>query len=109
MNPLLAFSDRIVETLLRRQPLTKADALRIVIEPLDMMRIPNAAHRVGSHPNDLSGGMRQRVGRAMALGNEPEIIVADEPTTALDVTIQARALGRISGWAATTGCLHQFN
>jgi len=103
LNPLLTISDQIVETLLRHQTLTKAQARKKVIELLDLVQIPNAAQRAKSYPHELSGGMRQRVGIAMALANEPEIIVADEPTTALDVTIQAQVLGLISGLRRSKG------
>ncbi len=103
LNPLLTISDQIVETLLRHQTLTKSQARKKVIDLLDLVQIPNAAQRAKAYPHELSGGMRQRVGIAMALANEPEIIVADEPTTALDVTIQAQVLGLISGLRRSKG------
>ncbi|MCP4687893.1 MAG: ABC transporter ATP-binding protein [Desulfobacterales bacterium] len=78
LNPLLRVSDQIVETLLRHQPLTRADVRRKEIELLDMVRIPNTAHGPSAYPHELSGGMRRRVDIAMALANEPEIMVADE-------------------------------
>jgi peptide/nickel transport system permease protein len=103
LNPLLTISDQIVETLLRHQTLTKTQACKKAIELLDIVQIPNAAQRAKAYPHELSGGMRQRVGIAMALANEPEIIVADEPTTALDVTIQAQVLGLISDLRRSKG------
>jgi peptide/nickel transport system permease protein len=103
LNPLLTISDQIVETLLRHQTLTKTRACKKAIELLDIVQIPNAAQRAKAYPHELSGGMRQRVGIAMALANEPEIIVADEPTTALDVTIQAQVLGLISDLRRSKG------
>ena len=62
------------------------------IELMEMVQIPNARDRANAYPHELSGGMRQRIGIAMALANDPEIIIADEPTTALDVTVQAEIL-----------------
>jgi peptide/nickel transport system permease protein len=103
LNPLLTISDQIVETLMCHQTLTKGQAREKVIGLLDLVQIPNAAQRAKAYPHELSGGMRQRVGIAMALANEPEIIVADEPTTALDVTIQAQVLGLISGLRQSKG------
>jgi peptide/nickel transport system permease protein len=96
LNPLLTISDQIVETIQRHQILPKERARQKAIELLEMVQIPNAAQRAAAFPHELSGGMRQRVGIAIALANEPEVIIADEPTTALDVTIQAQVLGLIN-------------
>jgi peptide/nickel transport system permease protein len=103
LNPLLTISDQIVETLQRHQALPKDKARQKAIELLDMVQIPNAAQRASAYPHELSGGMRQRVGIAIALANEPEVIIADEPTTALDVTIQAQVLGLISKLRQSNG------
>ncbi|MNH14229.1 Oligopeptide transport ATP-binding protein OppD [compost metagenome] len=70
---------------------------------LDKVRVPDAAQRLDAYPHELSGGMRQRAMIAMALANSPKLIIADEPTTALDVTIQAQILGLVSSLQADTG------
>jgi peptide/nickel transport system permease protein len=93
LHPLFTVGAQIVEALRVHRPLPFRDAWLRAVELLDLVRIPNAAARSRAYPHELSGGMRQRVAIAMALANDPGIIVADEPTTALDVTVQAQILG----------------
>ena len=92
LNPLIPVGEQIAESVRRHQGLRRAEAMRRAIELMESVRIPNAAERAHAYPHELSGGQRQRIGIAMALANDPEIIVADEPTTALDVTTQAQIL-----------------
>jgi peptide/nickel transport system ATP-binding protein len=92
LNPVMTVGDQIEETLKRHTPLSGGALDARVLELLDAVRIPDAARRRGEYPFQLSGGMKQRVMIAMALACDPEILVADEPTTALDVTIQAQIL-----------------
>jgi peptide/nickel transport system permease protein len=92
LNPLIEVGEQIAETLRRHQGLGRADAMQRAVELMEKVRIPDAASRRSAYPHELSGGQRQRIGIAMALANDPELIIADEPTTALDVTTQARIL-----------------
>ena len=78
------------------RPIGRAEGRATAIEFLDAVRIPNAASRVGDYPPVMSGGMRQRVGIALAMVDDPDIIIADEPTTALDVTVQAQVLNLLA-------------
>jgi oligopeptide/dipeptide ABC transporter ATP-binding protein len=92
LNPLFKVGDQISESFRLHQGLSKRDALAKSIEMLEMVGIPAPEKRVGDYPHQLSGGMRQRVMIAMAISCQPKILIADEPTTALDVTIQAQIL-----------------
>ena len=92
LNPVLTIADQIGETLRLHENLSRAEARRRAIELLDMVRIPDAARRIDEYPHRLSGGMRQRVMIAIAMACKPKLLIADEPTTALDVTIQAQIL-----------------
>lgn len=92
LNPFLRISTQLVETLRLHQGLSKSEAYEKAIEMLRRVGIPSPEKRIDAYPHQFSGGMRQRVMIAMALSCNPEILVADEPTTALDVTIQAQIL-----------------
>ena len=93
LNPLHTVEKQIAETLFLHRPgITKAAARERVLELLNLVGIKEAEKRLGSFPHTLSGGQRQRVMIAMALANEPDLLIADEPTTAVDVTIQAQIL-----------------
>jgi oligopeptide/dipeptide ABC transporter ATP-binding protein len=92
LNPVLTIADQISETLRQHQGLTGTAARKRVVELLGLVRIPDAGRRADDYPHRLSGGMRQRVMIAMAIACKPRLLIADEPTTALDVTIQAQIL-----------------
>jgi len=92
LTPVYTVGDQIVEAIQAHYDLSKAKAWNRAIELLDLVGIPNPQTRVKAFPFEFSGGMRQRVMIAMAIANDPDVIIADEPTTALDVTIQAQVL-----------------
>jgi peptide/nickel transport system ATP-binding protein len=103
LNPAFTIGDQISETLIRHQDASRSAALARALEMLELVRIPAAKERLSAYPHQLSGGMRQRAMIAMALANDPQLLIADEPTTALDVTIQAQILALIARLQAETG------
>lgn len=103
LTPVYTVGDQIVETIQAHYDIPKAKAWARAIELLDLVGIPNPQVRVKSFPFEFSGGMRQRVMIAMAIANDPDVIIADEPTTALDVTIQAQVLDVLKTAQRETG------
>ena len=103
LNPVLTVDEQMIETIVAHRKLTKSEARARAIELLGMVGIPQPEKRLKSFPHQFSGGMRQRVMIAMALALEPKLMIADEPTTALDVTIQAQVLELISRLTTETG------
>ncbi|MEQ8367259.1 MAG: ABC transporter ATP-binding protein [Roseicyclus sp.] len=99
LNPLFTVKQQLVETIQAHLDLSDAEADTRAIDLIDRVGIPNAAERVNQYPHQFSGGMRQRVVIALALCSEPDVIIADEPTTALDVSIQAQILDLIKALA----------
>lgn len=92
LNPVYKIKDQLTESIMLHMKLSKKEALERAVEMLELVGIPSARERADEYPHQMSGGMRQRVMIAMALACNPELLIADEPTTALDVTIQAQIL-----------------
>jgi peptide/nickel transport system ATP-binding protein len=92
LNPVLTISTQMVETVLAHQNVSKTEAMKIALEKLKKVHIPSPEKRLHQYPHECSGGMRQRIVAAIALLTNPALIIADEPTTALDVTIQAEIM-----------------
>jgi peptide/nickel transport system ATP-binding protein len=103
LNPVFTLGDQIGESVMRHQGLSRKEARQHALRMLEKVRVPDAAQRLDAYPHELSGGMRQRAMIAMALANNPALIIADEPTTALDVTIQAQILALVASLQAETG------
>jgi peptide/nickel transport system permease protein len=103
LNPVLTVGDQLAETLRAHRDMDARTARRRAVELLGRVRIPRPAERVRAYPHELSGGMRQRVVIAMALANDPDLLIADEATTALDVTVQAGILGLLDTLCAEQG------
>jgi oligopeptide/dipeptide ABC transporter ATP-binding protein len=102
LNPVFTIGQQITDVIRAHKDVTKAEARERAIASLDLVGIPNAKQRVDDYPHQFSGGMRQRALIAMAVANDPDLIIADEPTTALDVTIQAQVLEVLQRAAAST-------
>ena len=103
LNPVLTAGQQISETLFRHQNLSKLESIKRSIELLDAVGIPEPDRRINEYPHQFSGGMKQRIMIAMALAGEPDLLIADEPTTALDVTIQAQVLDLLRKLQKDTG------
>lgn len=103
LNPVYTVGNQIAEAVMLHQGLDKRAASDRALEMLQLVRIPDPDQRLGQYPHEMSGGMRQRVMIAMALSCDPTVLIADEPTTALDVTIQAQILGLMRDLRETTG------
>ena len=103
LNPFMRIEDQIIEPLLIHNLAGRAEALKRAVEMLEHVGVPDAARRIRSYPHEFSGGMRQRVMIAMALITKPDLLIADEPTTALDVTVQAQILELVKRLQHETG------
>jgi oligopeptide transport system ATP-binding protein len=103
LNPYMRISDQLIEPLLIHEKIARREALRRGLETLEAVGINDAAKRMHHYPHEFSGGMRQRVMIAMALITRPELLIADEPTTALDVTVQAQILELIARMQSELG------
>jgi len=103
LNPVLRIDTQMIETVLAHKRVSKEEARQRARDTLGMVGIPSPDERLKAYPHQFSGGMRQRVAIAIALLHEPQLIVADEPTTALDVTIQGQILAEVQKLCATTG------
>ncbi len=103
LNPVYTVGYQVTEAVLAHQDVSKAQARERAAELLEIVRIPNPRQRLDNYPHELSGGMRQRVVIAIAMANDPDVIIADEPTTALDVTVQAQIMDALRAAQRATG------
>ena len=103
LNPVLTIEAQLAEVVIKHRRVSKAEAGRLALEALNQVRIPEAERRLKQYPHELSGGMRQRVMIAMAILCKPDLLIADEPTTALDVTVQAEILALLKTIQQETG------
>jgi peptide/nickel transport system ATP-binding protein len=108
LNPVLTIGEQISEQILAHEAVSKNEALNRAVEMLKLVGIPSPEMRIKSYPHELSGGMRQRAMIAMSLSTKPQFLIADEPTTALDVTIQAQILELIQDLQEKMGMSVQF-
>jgi peptide/nickel transport system ATP-binding protein len=98
LNPVMPVGAQVAEAVRTHQPrLSRAEVKAIALEALDSVGLPNASQRYGEYPHQFSGGQRQRIVIAMAIANRPRLLIADEPTTALDVSVQAQILDLLAG------------
>jgi glutathione transport system ATP-binding protein len=103
LNPAFTVGRQVAETIWTRGHVDKEEAHKKAIELLELVGIPNASHRADDYPHEFSGGQRQRIVIAIAMANDPDVMIADEPTTALDVTIQAQVLEALTAARDRTG------
>ena len=103
LNPTMKVGKQLTEAICQHRKLSKDEAKKEAVRLLEMVQIPNAAERAEQYPHEFSGGMRQRAMIAMAMSCEPKLLIADEPTTALDVTIQAQIMQLMAKVREETG------
>ncbi len=108
LNPVMRVGEQIAEAVLAHQPLSRSEAWKRAVDAMNDVAIPEPSARARDYPHQLSGGMRQRIVIAMAIVNRPQLLIADEPTTALDVTIQAQILDLLAELRAKFGLAMLF-
>jgi oligopeptide/dipeptide ABC transporter ATP-binding protein len=108
LNPVMRVGNQIAEAVFAHNSISKTEARQRAVDAMNDVAIPDAAHRARDYPHQLSGGMRQRIMIAMAIVNRPQLLIADEPTTALDVTIQAQILELLAQLCAKFGLAMLF-